>query len=169
LVKDFLSGIFMLIEDQYGVGDVVDVGEASGVVEVVTLRTTRLRDVNGTVWHVPNGQILRVGNKSQEWARAVVDVSVMRSADLQGARDVIDEAARRVWADEARADDVLEAPEVLGVESFGPDSVSIRLIGKTRPGAQFAVSRALRAAVVEALEAEGIELGGAKAGTVASP
>jgi small conductance mechanosensitive channel len=76
LVKDFLSGIFMLVEDQYGVGDIIDVGEASGVVEAVGLRTTRLRDVNGTVWYVPNGQITRVGNKSQEWARAVLDVTV---------------------------------------------------------------------------------------------
>ena len=76
LVKDFLSGIFMIFEDQYGVGDVVDIGEASGTVEAVSLRVTRLRDVNGTVWYVPNGEIVRVGNMSQNWARAVVDVSV---------------------------------------------------------------------------------------------
>ena len=76
LVKDFLSGTFMLLEDQFGVGDIVDVGEATGVVEAVTLRITRLRDVEGTVWHVPNGQILRVGNKSQLWARSLIDVGV---------------------------------------------------------------------------------------------
>jgi small conductance mechanosensitive channel len=93
LVKDFLSGIFLIIEDQYGVGDIVDVGEASGVVEAVTLRSTRLRDVEGTVWHVPNGQILRVGNKSQEWARALVDVSVAYETDLRLAQDVISRVA----------------------------------------------------------------------------
>src|SRR5919106_1695359 len=89
LVKDFLSGIFMLLEDQYGVGDVVDVGVASGVVEAVTLRITRLRDVEGTVWHVPNGQILRVGNKSQLWARSLIDVAVAYTADLDQAMSVI--------------------------------------------------------------------------------
>ena len=76
LVKDFLSGIFMIFEDQYGVGDVVDLGEASGTVEAVSLRVTRLRDVNGTVWYVRNGEILRVGNMSQNWARTVLDVTV---------------------------------------------------------------------------------------------
>ena len=98
LVKDFLSGIFMLIEDQYGVGDVVDVGEASGTVEAVSLRVTRLRDQNGTVWHVPNGEIRRVGNKSQQWARAVLDVPVAPNADLERAAAVIAEAAAGVWA-----------------------------------------------------------------------
>jgi len=82
LVKDFLSGIFMLLEDQFGVGDVIDCGEASGVVEGVSLRTTRLRDVEGTVWHVPNGQIVRVGNKSQEWSRALLDVQVAYDTDV---------------------------------------------------------------------------------------
>ena len=86
LVKDFLSGMFMLIEDQYGVGDIIDVGEAAGVVEEVTLRTTRLRDVNGTVWHVPNGQIVRVGNRSQQWARAVLDIAVAHKTDVAAAR-----------------------------------------------------------------------------------
>ena len=76
LVKDFLSGIFMIFEDQYGVGDVVDLGEAIGTVEAVSLRVTRLRDVNGTVWYVRNGEILRVGNMSQNWARTVLDVGV---------------------------------------------------------------------------------------------
>ncbi|MCU1352325.1 MAG: mechanosensitive ion channel protein MscS [Acidimicrobiales bacterium] len=158
LVKDFLSGVFMLIEDQYGVGDVVDVGEASGTVEAVSLRVTRLRDQNGTVWHVPNGQILRVGNKSQQWARAVVDVPVSPTADLERAADVIRTAAERVWDSEEMHDDVLERPEVLGLEYLGPDAATLRLQGKTRPGSQFKVGRALRAGVAEALEAEGIEL-----------
>ncbi len=158
LVRDFLSGIFMLIEDQYGVGDVVDVGEASGTVEQVTLRVTRLRDQNGTVWHVPNGQILRVGNKSQQWARAVVDVAVAPSTDLESAAAVIGEAADRVWSSAEAAADVLDHPEVLGLEYLGPDAATIRVQGKTHPGAQWRVSRLLRVQVAEALAAAGIEL-----------
>src|SRR5690606_32125773 len=93
LVRDFLSGIFMLVEDQYGVGDIIDVGDASGTVEVVNLRTTRLRDVNGTVWHIPNGEIRRVGNMSQQWARALVDVLVAYETDLDQAMRVVKEVA----------------------------------------------------------------------------
>src|SRR5690606_21010596 len=125
-VKDFLAGIFMLIEDQYGVGDVIDVGEASGTVEAVTLRTTRLRDVNGTVWHVPNGQILRVGNMSQQWARALLDVSVAYGADLDEAQRIIKEVADALWREDARRGLILEEPEVWGVEDIGPDGVIIR-------------------------------------------
>ena len=93
LVRDFITGIFMLVEDQYGVGDIVDVGEASGVVEAVGLRTTRLSDVNGTVWYVPNGQIARVANKSQDWSRALLDVTVSYNADVREAEATIKEVA----------------------------------------------------------------------------
>lgn len=158
LVKDFLSGIFMLIEDQYGVGDVVDLGEASGSVEQVTLRVTRLRDQNGTVWHVPNGQILRVGNKSQQWARAVVDVQVAPGADLERAAEVIQTAAEEVWGRDDARPDVLERPEVLGIEYLGPDAATIRVQGKTRPGAQWRVSRLLRVRIAESLAAAEIPL-----------
>lgn len=158
LVKDFLSGIFMLIEDQYGVGDVVDLGEASGTVEQVTLRVTRLRDQNGTVWHVPNGQIMRVGNKSQQWARAVLDVPVSPNADLERAAAVIAEAALKVWELPEAKPDVLEVPEVLGIEYLGPDAATIRVQGKTRPGAQWRVNRLLRVRIAEALTEAGIDL-----------
>ena len=116
LVKDFLSGMFMLVEDQYGVGDVIDVGEASGVVEAVGLRVTRLRDVDGTVWYFPNGEILRVGNKSQGWARAVVDVSVAYGSDIALVRRVLGKVAEDLYADEEFRDLVLDEPEVWGVE-----------------------------------------------------
>jgi len=158
LVKDFLSGIFMLIEDQYGVGDVVDIGEASGVVEEVTLRVTRLRDQNGTVWHVPNGQVQRVGNMSQQWARAVVDVAIAPGSDMEKAVAVIGAAAADVWALPQAADDVLDEPEVLGLEYLGPDAATVRVQGKTRPGAQWRVSRLLRVHVAEALAEAGVEL-----------
>jgi moderate conductance mechanosensitive channel len=158
LVKDFLSGIFMLIEDQYGVGDIVDLGEASGVVEGVSLRSTRLRDVDGTVWHVPNGEIRRVGNKSQQWARALLDVTVTYGTDISHATDVIKRVADDVWRDEDWSDRILEEPEVWGVEDLGPDGVIIRLVVKTQPATQFDIMRQLRVRLKEAFEAEGIEL-----------
>ncbi len=158
LVKDFLSGFFMLLEDQFGVGDIVDVGDATGVVERVTLRTTVVRDVNGTLWHVPNGEILRVGNKSQLWSRALLDVDVAYGTDLLRAQQVILEAARELWADEGFSGMVLEEPEVLGVENLAPDGVTIRLTGKTVPAAQWPVERALRARVARALDDAGIDI-----------
>lgn len=158
LVRDFLAGIFLVLEDHYGVGDVVDLGEAVGTVELVTLRVTRLRDQNGTVWHVPNGEVRRVGNKSQQWARAVLDIAVSPNADLERAAVVIGEAAEAVWASEEARPDVLSTPEVLGLEYLGPDAATIRVQGKTRPGAQWRVSRLLRVRIAEALAEAGIEL-----------
>jgi len=157
LVKDFLSGLFMLVEDQYGVGDVIDWGEASGTVEAVSLRTTRLRDVTGTVWHVPNGEIRRVGNKSQQWARAVLDILVATGTDVERAQEVLLATATRVCASEALLTDVLEPPEVWGVENMGPEGITLRLVAKTRPGGQWKVMRALRVAIQEAFITEGIK------------
>ena len=127
------------------------------MVEEVTLRTTRLRDINGTVWHVPNGQIQRVGNRSQQWARAVLDVAVAPKNNAALCEAVILTAAKEVWADDQWANEVLEEPEVLGVEYLGPDAMAIRVIGKTRPGSQFTMSRVLRARVAAALDEAGIE------------
>src|SRR5436190_1618864 len=110
LVKDFLTGMFMLMEDQYGVGDIIDAGEAKGTVEAVGLRTTRLRDVEGTVWYIPNGQINRVGNKSQEWARALLDVSVSYDTDLRRAEEVIKDVADSMWHDSDWSSRLLEEP-----------------------------------------------------------
>ena len=158
LVKDFLSGIFMLIEDQYGVGDIVDLGEATGTVEAVTPRTTPLRDVPGTVWHVPNGAIMRVGNMSQQWARALLDVDVAYGTDIDDAQAVIKSVADGLWRDPAWKGRVLEEPEVWGIEHLGPDAISIRLVVKTRPAAQFPVMRELRRRLADAFGAEGIEM-----------
>jgi len=165
LVKDFLSGMFMLVEDQYGVGDVIDCGEATGTVEAVSLRTTRLRDVNGTVWHVPNGEIRRVGNKSQQWARALLDLLVVNGTDVERAQDLLLEVATRVCSAEPLSLLVLEDPEVWGVESMGPEGITIRLVVKTRPGSQWKVMRALRIAIQEAFFAAGIKTPAA-AGTI---
>ncbi len=157
LVRDFLTGIFIVIEDQYGVGDVVDVGEASGTVEEVTLRVTRIRGLDGTVWHVPNGEIKRSGNKSQYWARVILDVPVAYDADIAAASALIKQVADCVWRG-AKKDFVLPEPEVWGVEDFGADSIAIRLAVKTLPGSQWAVARELRAQLKEAFDREGFEI-----------
>ena len=158
LVKDFLSGVFMIVEDQYGVGDVVDLGEATGTVEAVTLRVTRLRDINGTVWYVPNGEILRVGNMSQNWSRAVVDVSVAYSEDLNRVKRVLSEIAHDLWDDDDFRDLIIEEPEVTGVEMLAADSVNLRVMVKTLPMEQWAVARELRQRIKARFDHEGIEI-----------
>ncbi len=156
LVKDFLSGLFILVEDQFGVGDIVDLDlQTTGTVEAVSLRTTRLRSVDGTVWHVPNGDIRRVGNKSQHWSRALLDIEVAYSTDIEHAKGVIKAAADEVWQERG---DILEEPEVWGVERLGSHAVVIRLVVKTRPADQYSVSRELRQRLKEAFDAEGIEI-----------
>ena len=157
LVKDFLSGIFMMVEDQYGVGDVVDIGEATGTVEAVGLRITTLRDVKGTVWYVRNGEVLRVGNSSQGFAVALVDVPLGYTADVERASAVLGEAALAATESDALKDNVLEPPEMLGVESVTPEGLQLRLTVKVRPGKQWAVQRALRGQLLAALEEAGFE------------
>jgi small-conductance mechanosensitive channel len=158
LVKDFLSGIFMIVEDQFGVGDVVDLGEATGTVEAVSLRVTRVRDVNGTVWYVPNGEILRVGNMSQNWARAVVDVSVGYGEDLVRVKRVLTDVANGLWEDEEFQGLVIEQPEVTGVEMLAANAVNLRVMVKTAPMEQWAVARELRQRVKARFDHEGIEI-----------
>jgi small conductance mechanosensitive channel len=158
LVKDFLSGIFMIFEDQYGVGDVVDVGEASGTIEAVSLRVTRLRDINGTVWYVPNGEILRVGNMSQNWSRAVVDVPVAYGEDLVRVKALLTDIAHDLWQDEEFHDIVIEEPEVTGVETLGPEGVTMRVLLKTAPMEQWGVARELRQRIKSRFDHEGIEI-----------
>lgn len=159
LVKDFLSGLFMLVEDQFGIGDVIDAGEASGVVEGMSLRTTRIRDVEGVVWHIPNGEIRRVGNKSQQWARALLDVEVAYDTDLDRAMEVIKRVADEMWRQEEYFGRViLEEPEVWGVESLGASGIAIRVVVKTLPREQWNVARELRRRIKLAFDAEGIEI-----------
>ena len=162
LVRDFISGIFMLMEDQYGVGDVVDAGPATGTVEGVGLRTTRLRDVSGTLWHIPNGEIRRVGNRSQGWARALVDVEVAYSTDLDDATRTIERVAHELYLEEQWAPKILEQPEVWGVEELGPDGIRVRLGAKTRPLEQWKVARELRARLKVAFDQAGIEVSAQK-------
>jgi moderate conductance mechanosensitive channel len=158
LVRDFLSGMFMLTEDQFGVGDVIDAGVATGTVEGVSLRTTRLRDVDGVVWHIPNGTIVRVGNKSQQWSRAVVDVPVTFQADAGVATDVIRDVAAGIWHEPDFSSVILAEPTVLGVESLDPGRVVIRVVVRTQPQQQWRVERELRSRIKAALDASGIAL-----------
>ena len=159
IVKDFLSGLFMLIEDQYGVGDVIDIGPATGTVEEVSLRSTTLRDVNGTVWHIPNGEISRVGNYSQLWSRAVIDVEVAYDVDLRFASGVIQRVADEMWEDpEWGGDELMERPEVWGIQNLGASGIAIRLVVKTEPSQQWTVEREIRLRVKEALDEAGIEI-----------
>ncbi len=159
VVKDFLTGVFMLIEDQYGVGDIIDLGDAIGTVEKVSLRTTTIRDVQGTVWHIPNGEITRVGNFSQLWSRALIDVDVAYESDVRLAQGIIQRVANDMWDDpEWGGDEIMSAPEVWGVQNLGPDAVQIRLVVKTEPSEQWRVERELRLRIKEALDEAGIEI-----------
>jgi small conductance mechanosensitive channel len=156
LVKDFLSGIFMIFEDQYGVGDSVNLGDVSGTVEAVGLRVTRLRDVDGTVWYVRNGEILRVGNQS--WSRSVLDIAVGYKEDVAKVRRILREVAHSLWEDPDYHDKIIEEPEVWGVQSLGPDSVVVRVTLKTMPQQQWTVSREMRERVKARFDHEGIQM-----------
>ncbi len=158
LVKDFLSGIFMILEDQYGVGDVVNVGEATGTVEAVGLRVTRLRDVDGTVWYVRNGEILAVGNMSQNWARSVLDIGISYHEDIERVKSVLREVAHEMWEDPKYRPNILEEPEIWGVERLDPDAVVVRVVIKTAPLEQWAISRELRQRIKARFDALGIEI-----------
>ena len=157
LLRDLISGTFIIVEDQIGVGDVVDLGVATGTVEDVTLRTTRLRDVEGVVWYVPNGEIQPGRATSRSSGRA--PWSTFRSrygADVDRAQQVIATTADALAADEAWEDRILAEPEVWGVESFTLDTVTIRLVVKTAPHEQWRVARELRSRIKRALDAAGI-------------
>ena len=156
LVRDYLSGIFMLVEDQYGVGDVITVGDATGTVENVTLRITRVRDVNGIVWHIRNGAIETVGNESQGWARAVIDFPVPFESDLVTIRNVLQATGDAMWNEPTWRAVMLEAPEVWGAQEISSDEVVMRIVAKTAPLRQWEVEREMRARVKAALHQAGI-------------
>ena len=165
LVRDFLAGFFMLVEDQYGVGDVIDVGSVvgdekgvSGTVEGVSLRTTRIRDVEGVVWHVPNGEIKRVGNKSQQWSRALLDIDVDYDTDISKATSVIKQTADAMWHEDQWSEAILAEPEVWGIEALGATNVKIRLVVQTLPLEQWRVARELRARIKAAFAEAGIQV-----------
>lgn len=156
LVKDFLSGLFMILEDQYGVGDVIDTGEVTGTVEEVGLRITRLRDGNGQVWYVRNGEIVRVGNLTQGWSTAIADVPIATEADAGAAITVLEAAIAGMADDPEFSPVLLEAPQVIGVNLVTATAIEIRITAKTAPNKHWGVQRALLERGVAALAAAGI-------------
>ena len=158
LVSDFLSGIFMLMEDQYGVGDWIDAGEASGTVEHVGLRVTQLRDGNGVLWFIRNGEVVRIGNHSQDWARALVDVPIAYNESVDAASELLKETAWTLWDDEQFKYVVLDEPEIWGVEVLSKEAIVIRLAVNTAPLEQWGVARELRARIKEAFDRRGIQI-----------
>jgi small-conductance mechanosensitive channel len=155
LVRDLLAGLFILMENQFGVGDLVDLGEASGTVEAIGLRVTTLRDLRGTMWYVPNGEIRRVGNRSQGWAVVVVDMPI-GFAPVTTAMEALRAGARRLVEEEGTGGDLLNEPEILGVDQVGVEGAVVRTTAKTKPAAQWRIGRQLRRLQAEELEAAGI-------------
>ena len=158
LVRDLISGLLLVFEDQLGVGDAVDVGEVKGIVEAVGLRVTQVRDVEGTLWYVRNGEIQRVGNKSQGWSRILLDVALASATDLAKAQKVIGDTALAVAKNSKHTKSVIGAPEVWGVQTFSGDEVVIRLVQQVEPKAQDELARELREALIAALAKAKISL-----------
>lgn len=158
IVKDVLNGLFMVVEDQLGVGDVVDLGPATGVVEAVGIRITQVRDVNGTLWFVRNGEILRVGNMSQGWARVIIDLAVPYESDVDAVQERMLDTAVAMSTTPKWRSLVMERPEIWGLESISAEALVIRLVVKTRSSAKDNVARELRMRLKTALDEMGVRL-----------
>jgi moderate conductance mechanosensitive channel len=169
LVRDYLAGLLMLVEDHYGVGDTINAGVATGTVEAMTLLTTRLRDVNGVVWHIRNGTIDSVGNESQGWSRAVIDYPVPYGEDLAKIRLLMEQAANSLYRERGWKKLMLEKPEVWGAQELSGKEVTMRLVAKTTPMRQWEVARELRARVKAVLDAAGIQPAGPDTIVVSAP
>lgn len=169
IVKDVLNGIFIVAEDQVGIGDVVDVGAATGVVEFVSVRVTHVRDVNGTLWYVRNGEIARIGNMSQGWSRVIIDLPVPVDVDLAQVQASMLTAARSLAEDARWRSRIVEQPEIWGLESLSGDALVVRLVMKTRAGAKDDVARELRARLKGALDDTGVRLAQQNAVVIADP
>jgi moderate conductance mechanosensitive channel len=158
IVKDVLNGLFMVAEDQLGVGDVIDTGFATGVVENVGIRITQVRDVNGTLWYVRNGEILRVGNLSQGWARVIIDLAVPYESDVDAVQSKLLETATAFAGESKWKRVILEKPEIWGIESISAEAIVIRLVVKVRSGTKDDVARALRGRLKVAIDELGVQL-----------
>jgi moderate conductance mechanosensitive channel len=158
LVKDFLAGLFIVVEDQFGVGDFVDLGTATGVVESIRLRVTQVRDSEGTVWYVRNGEILRVGNQSQGWSRIILDLPLAYNSDLEKAKKVIEAAAAKLAETPNLKTGLIGKAEVWGIQALGGEEIVFRMVQQVRPSKKDAITRALRMEVKKALDKAGIGL-----------
>lgn len=161
IVQDLLSGFFIITEKQYGFGDLVALtvtggGDAQGTVEDVTLRVTKLRTSDGEVFTVPNGQIVKSLNLSKDWARAVVDIPVPATADINRVNEVLRVVSTTASRADGLPDLLLDEPQLMGVESIEKDTVKLRMVARTLPGKQFEVGRRLRSLVVSALRRAGV-------------
>ncbi len=156
LVKDFLAGICMIVEDQFGVGDVIDTGEVTGTVEEVSLRVTRLRDANGVVWYVRNGEVVRIANSSQGWGTAIVDLPVAYDEEAAKVVDILQAAVTSFAAEERWSQMLLDPPHVAGVEAISGGSMVLRVIAKCTPSEKLTVQRELRERCKDALDAAGV-------------
>ncbi len=158
MVRDLLAGLFVLIENQYNVGDTVDVGPATGTVERLTLRSTAIRDNEGTLWHVPNGEVRRAGNMSQRWSRAVIDVTVDTDTNIDSVLDTLKSVAKKVGDDTDWSDKLLETPKVLGIQSLTEGGATLRMAVDTEPASQWEVARHIRLEIKLALDKAGVRV-----------
>lgn len=158
LVKDFLAGLFIVVEDQFGVGDFVDLGTATGVVESIRLRVTQIRDSEGTVWYVRNGEILRVGNQSQGWSRIILDLPLAYNSDLEKAKKAIEQAAAKLTETPTLKSGLIGKAEVWGIQALGGEEVTFRMVQQVRPSKKDAITRALRMEVKKSLDKAGVSL-----------
>jgi len=156
LIKDLISGLFIVFEDQYGVGDTVNLGDITGVVESVGLRVTQVRDFDGVLWYVRNGEVIRVGNQTQGWSRAMLDIALPYGADVTGAQALLLEVAKKVATE--HADLVIDLPEAWGIQVLNGNQVVVRVVQRTKSGKSDEVGRALRLAAKTALDKAGIKL-----------
>ncbi len=158
LVKDIISGFFILLENQFTIGDVISVGGISGGVEKMTLRATFVRDLEGTLHIIPNGEIRILSNKTKGWARAMVDLGVAYKEDVERVLAILERIGQEMWQDEGYRPILLEEPAVSGVEELGDSAMTLRIMVKTQPGKQWEVSRELRKRIKETFEEEKIEM-----------
>lgn len=158
LIKDFIGGVLILLENQYVVGDTIQVGNVTGEVEQITLRATYVRELDGDLFIVPNGEVRIVANQTKGWSRALVEVGVAYEADLDRALAVLTESANAFIQDPAIAPNVLEPPQVMGPVSLGDWAANMRVMVKTKPGKQFEVARELRKFILAACDREGIAM-----------
>jgi small-conductance mechanosensitive channel len=158
LVRDFLAGLFIVVEDQFGVGDTVDLGSASGVVESIRLRVTQVRDSEGTVWYVRNGEILRVGNQSQGWSRIILDLPLAYNSDLEKTKKVLEQAAAKLAETPGLKTGLIGKAEVWGIQALGSEGIVFRMVQQVRPSKKDSLTRALRQEVKTALDKAGIKL-----------
>ncbi|MEX0989072.1 MAG: mechanosensitive ion channel family protein [Actinomycetota bacterium] len=162
VVRDGLTGFFILVENQFGVGDVVAIetgnGQISGTVEELSMRTTRVRSYDGTIHTVPNGNIVYVSNQSRGWARAIVDVRVAYSEDTDKLRGVLEELFGELHDDPEFSDALMSGPEVLGIQALGETGVVVRIVAQTAPSRRWALERLLRERVATRLEERGVKV-----------